>query len=317
MANLILTNYCNAGCEFCFAADFRIRSAKIIPSAMSGEEFSAWLDFIRNAGIDELRLLGGEPTLHPLFADFVQQGRAAGLSVMVFTNGLIADGPLETLTRLDPEVCSVVVNMNAAVRPEDRERQKHTLRMLGRRASPGITLTSPDFDLLPLVSVIRQYDLNHTIRIGLSHPTWKGSNHELHPKRYTSIGQALFEQSFLTAKYGIALDADCGFVRCMFGSRFEQLTANGFRYASNCTPVLDLCSGGIILPCFALSNLLKLDRADFRHAGEVYDYLTEKLKPLHAFGIYPECADCPFFETETCCGGCLAARLRRLKQYEV
>lgn len=313
MANLILTNYCNANCGFCFAADFRIRTARTVPAAMSDEEFDGWLDFVREAGIRELRLLGGEPTLHPLFVDFVRKGRDAGMSVTVFTNGLIPDGALNALAGLDPEVCTVVVNMNAAVTSDEQERRNHSLRILGSRVTPGITLISPDFTLLPVVSAIRAYGLNPLIRIGLSHPTRKGFNHALHPKRYSALGQALFEQSFLTAKYGIGMDADCGFVRCMFGDKFSQLTANGFRYASNCTPVLDLCTGNVVLPCFALSNLVQLDGRNFRHEGEAYERLTEMLKPFHNFGIYPECAECAYFETESCCGGCLAARLRRMR----
>ena len=99
----------------------------------------------------------------------------------------------------------------------------------------------------------------------------------------------------------------------MFGDKFSQLTVNGFRYASNCTPVLDLCTGNVVLPCFALSNLVQLDGRNFRHEGEAYERLTEMLKPFHDFGIYPECAECAYFETESCCGGCLAARLRRMR----
>ncbi len=312
MANLILTNYCSADCAFCFAADFRVRSAQTIPAAMSAEEFDSWLDFVRKAGITELRLLGGEPTLHPLFADFVRKGRAAGMTVLVFTNGLVADGPLEALADLEPEECSVIVNMNAAVKPEALEKRNRTLQVLGSRVISGITLTSPDFSLRPIVSAIRRYGLNPSIRIGLSHPTWGGANRALHPKRYPAVGQALFEQSFLTAKYGIGMQTDCGFVRCMFGDRFGMLTANGFCYSSNCTPVLDLCTGGVILPCFALSNTVRQNRRDFAHAGEAYGRFTKILEPLHTFGIYPECADCVFFETEDCCGGCLAARLGRM-----
>ena len=127
------------------------------------------------------------------------------------------------------------------------------------------------------------------------------------------IGQALLEQSFLTAEHGISLDADCGFVRCMFGNSFDRLTANGFRYISRCSPVLDLCTGGRIIPCFGLSNLFSLNQADFPDAEAAFQAMTERIRPLRTFGIYPECSKCVYFETEECCGGCIAARLRRLQ----
>jgi len=317
MANQILTNYCNADCGFCFAADSRSRSLREGRRQMEAEEVRSWLDFTLRAGIRELRLLGGEPTLHPQFADFVKMGREAGCTIMVFSNGVMPDAARDALAALDPEVCSVVLNWTAAVKEQDKARRQETMRLLGPRVTLGMTLTSADFSLWEPVSLIRTFGLRRTLRIGLSNPTWKGANRALHPKQYPAVGQALLEASFFTARHEVEMDADCGFVRCMFGGNFDQLKANGFRYISNCTPVLDLCSGGMILPCFGLSNLMSLRREDFADAGEAYARFSEKLIPLHRFGIYPECTECPYFETETCCGGCLAARLRRINPCEM
>lgn len=315
MANQIITNYCNADCAFCFAADSRSRMLKNGSRQMDETEVREWLDFTVKAGITELRLLGGEPTIHPNFADFVKVGCDAGCSILVFSNGVMPDAARNALAALDPEVCTVVVNMNAAIRDGDAARRRDTLEMLGPRVTPGMTLMSPDFLFQGCIAVIEAFGTRKAIRIGISNPTWRGNNDALHPKRYRAIGHALFEKSFLTAKYGISLEADCGFVRCMFGNDFEKLADNGFKYVSKCSPVLDLCTGGKILPCFGLSNLMSADRGDFTDAGAAYAWFTEKLKPWRQVGIYPECTDCPLFETEECCGGCLAARLRRFQPY--
>ena len=89
MANLIITNYCNAECAFCFAADSRHRMLRNGSHEMDETEFRSWLEFSMSGGNRELRLLGGEPTLHPLFPDFVKVGREAGCSVTVFSNGVM------------------------------------------------------------------------------------------------------------------------------------------------------------------------------------------------------------------------------------
>ena len=313
MANQILTNYCNAGCDFCFASDFRskLRDEELLQ--MEEEDVRSYLDFTLRAGIKELRLLGGEPTLHPRFADFVKMGREAGCTIRVFSNGVMPDASRVALAALDPEVCAVVINFNAAIRPEDCQRRRDTLEMLGPRVSPGVTLTSPVFSFLQIVEAIEAFGMRKTIRIGLSHPTWRGTNTALHPKRYAAAAASLLEQSYLTARHGISLDADCGFVRCMFGGIFDKLKENGFHYISRCTPVLDLCAGGRIIPCFALSELISLRKEDHDSAKETFSTLTERLKSFRSFGIYPECGKCVFFETSECCGGCAAARLRRLQ----
>ena len=315
MANQIITNCCNADCTFCFAADSRSRMLRTGSRQMDETEVRSWLDFTMKAGITELRLLGGEPTIHPNFADFVKVGREAGCSILVFSNGVMPDTAREALAGLDPEVCTVVVNMNAAIREGDAARRRDTLEMLGPRVIPGMTLTSPDFLFQPSIAAIEAFGMRKAIRIGISNPTWRGNNCALHPKRYRAIGRALFEKSFLTAKYGISLEADCGFVRCMFGNDFDQIKDNGFKFVSHCTPVLDLLTGGRIIPCFGLSNLMSADRRDFADAGAAYEWFMEKLKPWKRIGIYPECTDCPLFGTEECCGGCLAARLRRFQPY--
>ncbi len=313
MANQIITNCCNADCAFCFAADSRRKMLKGGKRQMDRAEVRDWLDFSVKAGITELRLLGGEPTLHPDFPEFVKLGREAGCSILVFSNGVMTDKAREVLAALDPEVCTVVINMSAAVKPEDRRRWRDTLEMLGPRAMPGMTLTSPDFSFMQPAAMIEAFGMRKKIRIGLANPTWMGANNAVPPKRYPAIAEALFEMSFFTAENGISLDADCGFVRCMFGDNFDRICGNGFRYISRCTPVMDFCTGGVILPCFALSNLVSLNRADFQNSGEAYRKMNELLKPWHSFGIYPECTDCAYFETEDCCGGCIAARLRRMQ----
>lgn len=316
MANLIITNYCNAECAFCFAADSRHRMMRNGSREMDETEFHDWLSFAMSGGNRELRLLGGEPTLHPLFSDFVKVGREAGCPVTVFSNGVMPAASLEVLAALDPESCNVVINMGSDIREAGKAVRRETLQKLGPRVTLGYTITAADFSFEGAVSLIRTFGLRKNIRIGLAHPTWRGANKALHPKRYPAIGRKLLEESLSTARYGISLDADCGFVRCMFGNFFDKLTANGFRYISKCTPVLDLCTGGKILPCFALSNLLTLDRDSFPDADSAYERFTEKLRPLRTFGIYPECSQCVYFETDSCCGGCISARLRRLQPLE-
>lgn len=315
MANQIITNYCNADCDFCFASDSRSRMLKDGMRQMDEAEVRAWLDFTLRGGIKELRLLGGEPTLHPNFSDFIRLGTEAGCTVTVFSNGAMPEKALEALADLDPENCTVVVNLSARLKNDEAVRlQQRALERLGPRVTLGMTVTSAVFDFRKYAAFIDAFGLKKDIRLGISNPTWGGSNTAVHPKRYPAVAQTLLECSAMTARHGITLSADCGFVRCMFGRNFDRLLENGFRYVSHCSPVVDLCSGGKIIPCFGLSNLISLKREDFPDAQAACARLKEMLKPWHSFGIYPECTECPYFETEECSGGCLAARLKRIQR---
>ena len=179
MANLIITNYCNAECPFCFAADSRHRMMRNGSREMDEIEFRDCLEFSMGGGNRELRLLGGEPTLHPLFKDFVKVGREAGCSVTVFSNGVMPAASCEALAVLDPEICNVVINMGANIREADKAVRRDTLQQLGPRVTLGYTITSAEFSFDGAIALIGAFGLRKNIRIGLAHPTWRGANKAL------------------------------------------------------------------------------------------------------------------------------------------
>jgi MoaA/NifB/PqqE/SkfB family radical SAM enzyme len=75
---------------------------------MSLDSFSSVVDWSRHHGVGEITLLGGEPSLHPAFAEMASLASTRGLNVRVVTNGarrfrrLLADGAVGThnLTRV-------------------------------------------------------------------------------------------------------------------------------------------------------------------------------------------------------------------------
>lgn len=81
-----LANICNLHCSYCFRADDNLYSPKA--------EFFP-VDLLRRiiaearsvANIRSISFTGGEPTLHPAFADTLQAIRDAGLTVSFVTNG--------------------------------------------------------------------------------------------------------------------------------------------------------------------------------------------------------------------------------------
>ena len=66
MANIVLTTACSLACRSCFAAPNRA----VPPEEFTAEAFERVLDFLERSAIDQVRLLGGEPTMHPLFPRF-------------------------------------------------------------------------------------------------------------------------------------------------------------------------------------------------------------------------------------------------------
>ena len=85
MANIIINNYCNLKCPYCFADD--IKHDK--PKNMSLKEFKSILEFI--GYYEHISILGGEPTLHPKIEQFLnlayQYSSAIEIPCTLFSNG--------------------------------------------------------------------------------------------------------------------------------------------------------------------------------------------------------------------------------------
>jgi MoaA/NifB/PqqE/SkfB family radical SAM enzyme len=310
MANLVLAGRCDLRCPYCFAADSLAQTREaFLPPA----DFERRLDFLDRSGIHEARLIGGEPTLHPQFAEILAAARNRKKKVVVFSHGLFSDAVLETLLSLSPEECLVLVNLNAN-REGDAARKMDTLRRLGPRAMLGYTICSPDLRLEELLDAIRKTGCRKAIRIGLAHPQVSGSNAYLHPKQYPLIGARLARFAAATAEEGIRLDFDCGFVRCMFApDDRETIRRAQPDFSFRCNPILDIDLEGRALHCFPLAREGDPPPVDGRTAAELRSALEDQFRGYRQTGVYKECSACVSKADGECTGGCLAATIRRFQ----
>ena len=79
----IITENCNASCPHCFNAN--VRGGGTIDADVLIEYLRKNSDYI---GEHDFRMMGGEPTVHPRFADIVEEATKHVRVVKVYTNGL-------------------------------------------------------------------------------------------------------------------------------------------------------------------------------------------------------------------------------------
>ena len=81
--DVYVTSQCNRRCTYCFLpSEFFASGAR-----MSLDAFSGVVTWCLRHGVGEITLLGGEPSLHPSFAEMVATASGQGLEVRVVTNG--------------------------------------------------------------------------------------------------------------------------------------------------------------------------------------------------------------------------------------
>jgi radical SAM protein with 4Fe4S-binding SPASM domain len=319
VANLSITNRCNRRCDYCFARE-SFQTDRIGVADMSWDVFEKSLAFLIRSNIREVSLLGGEPTLHPEFLQFVDRLLDSGLRILVFTGGLVNVRVLERLEQIDEDRLSVLVNV---VPPDTTnsylvERQAVLYRHLGSRIVLGMNITSPAVELGFLLDLIDQYELSPYIRLGLAHPVLGGTNHYLHPRHYPEVGRRVTAFGLDALSKGIGIGFDCGWVPCLFPE--GGLSAMGMAPSDvglRCNPIIDVLPDGWSIACYPLVSLSRKYLPNDQDASWLRSRFTRQLAPLRAFHLYKKCASCNWLEEDACMGGCIAAAMRRTRHADV
>lgn len=160
MANIQISRVCNLHCSYCFAREHMEKAEKHRgPAFISLEHLLERLDFLDRSGIDQMRFIGGEPTLHPQFPELVRQARQRHKHIVVFSNGTIPDRSLACLEALSPDDCTVLLNTNATRADKgfteaEQKRRETTIKRLNSRILLGFNIYQTNFKLDFLLPII-------------------------------------------------------------------------------------------------------------------------------------------------------------------
>ena len=311
--NLIITDKCNRSCPYCFAQEQMSKSGSF--NFISQEDYDYCLNFLSASGYQDVRLLGGEPSIHSEFTTLIDSALNRDMHVTIFTNGLWPKKVSEYFLTHGFDNVDFVFNINNPTEQKNSETQKqhNNLKIAGSRAKIGFNIYRDNFDLLFVNDLIDKYGLQRIIRLGLANPIVNMDNQYLGESKLKKIGERLLDQLSILEQNDILGVFDCGFTICMFPpDRYGDLhlcTPNGFR--CECGPVFDVGPDLSIWHCFPLSGIGRLHLRDFSNAAEVLNFYNKKIKPLEHLLIMDQCRTCKYLRRGQCTGGCLGRRIRK------
>lgn len=305
--NLLITNFCNRGCEYCFA-DEKLASR---PKHISLDDFASALDFMDRSCEKHLSLLGGEPSSHPLFPRLLNYAILRNFILTIFTHGAWSEAILKEVAGIMRTNCTFVVNVNEPRSEKEKaflDRQKKTLNALGENASLSFNIYRYDADFGFLIDLLDEVRCKRHIRLSLAHPIVGAANACIEPKMFKPLGKKI--GSFLAAADArdVRCGLDCGFPLCMFDDmtlgRIFKACSN---YKFSCGPALDVGPELDVWPCFPFSSTGVGRLSDFDTVKELHAACSSKLEGLCGdWTLYEECKGCRYRRHRQCAGGCRA-----------
>lgn len=307
--NILLTDYCNRHCSFCFGGGYIKRTAQA-GEFLTKENLDKILPYALENHDKVVTLLGGEPTMHPDVLEMIFRCREVGLNVQMFSNGIIPQNVLESLSeKTDPDWFNVTINYrHAKIAPQKEiEAVENSFRNLGARANVGATVYEKDQDLDYLWEAIDRFALRRIIRLGISNPASVGENDSISPDQMNIYGETIVRLSEQCEKREILLGFDCGFTPCMFTpDQFRRLFESAsFPKLERCKFAIDVGPDMSVWPCFPLLKTVRVPLLDFKNLHDLREYFNEMLAPYFSFGMLGECPECKYFKKEKCQGGCI------------
>lgn len=316
--NLIINDTCNRACPYCFArSKVGLSDGTERPDGkdISLDNFERYLDFLARGAEPLLKLLGGEPTLHPEFLELLRRAHARGLQTLVFTNGLWPRKVREGIQAIPLAEWKLkfLFNVNEPrMQPASQlERVMECVKIAGPQGQCGFNIYCEDFDLQFIPDLIDAAGMDREVRLGLAAPIFGTDNSFIEPENFKALGLRLLDQLRKLEERNVIAFFDCGFPLCMFpeddlGSL--TLITRGFR--SVCSYPIDVGPDLMAWPCFPLSKVENLPLLDFADLSELRERFTRQLAGMRRFGTLDACLGCKYLERQQCNGGCVAHTLK-------
>ena len=307
MPNLMLTNWCNYQCSYCFGMDFM--APKIAKQNMSQATFAGIIEWLsKTPGVKSIHLMGGEPTLHPDFEWFAEYLLARDFNITIFSN-LATKQALLYAQKLADLPVTWVVNINPPDTWNENNKQRITaaLQTLGAKATITFNVMPDEGNNTWALDLIEAYHLNRVVKVGFVLPTLTGSNYYLVDDQYQEVAEKIVRLAQEAAKANITFEYECGVPTCVFTEeQLGILWQTGSAFDSCCYSRLDITPDGKLIYCLPLATKHAIHFSEFPSYPEARQWFEKKLQPYRRLGRTENCFQCNLLRPDSCHGGCLA-----------
>lgn len=315
MFNVVIFNKCNLSCNYCFAETYMTETAEQFDSnTMELSVFEDIVDFAKKSGLSYLSLLGGEPTLHPKFDEFINTSYAKGVGISIKTNALFIKSASQLFGAHTDKNLHFLINLNHPDSMGESKWQKtcenlKELSKMGFKVDFQLNIDSKEFDYQYLWDVMKDFPkaiLYWTFTVPIYNP--KSNNTYIDPfKAKKEIMPRVLQFLEVAKSKAHRTFGTHGITPCLFPEGYFEENPE-HQLGSNCVPVFDFYPDHSIHYCFPLEGYNSIN--DFRRFDNLQQVQSEFLwkasctRPL----LFPwkQCIGCEFAADGTCHGGCMS-----------
>lgn len=310
MPNLMLTNYCNYHCAYCFGVD--MMAPKQPAQRMSRDTFKGIVEWLKKRPFDNIvHLMGGEPTLNPDFEWMVDYLLENDLYVTVFSNMATDQAPVyaEKLSCL-PVRWVANVNNPANWTAHQRENIMKALKAAGKNAALTFNIIPDEPNELWALDLIKECGLSPEVKVGFVLPTLTNSNLALPEEKYSEVAQRVVDLVKAGEDIGLHVGYECGVPYCAFNDEQSGYLWRHNSYPnSGCMSRMDITPDGYMIYCLPLATAHKRHYTEFDNYQECREWFEAQYAPYRLLGAKIECAECMLNNPEKCRAGCVAKNM--------
>jgi MoaA/NifB/PqqE/SkfB family radical SAM enzyme len=311
--NIIITNVCKNGCKYCFAPvidDLNSEGSRY----MTLDHFRCALDFLKKSDIRIVRILGGEPFLHPLIKEFFHEVHSDSFfeRTVIFTGGLFNSSIIQNILETNT---SIVININEHrdYSTDEFIQLKRTLETLsdyGVSTTLAFNIYTNTFNPNYLIDICLTYGLG-SLRLSIAQPSSQHPTPFIAKKDYKKVGNQIFSLINMCFNNRINVLIDCVIPLCMFTDsqwgKISKLYPELASGASLCSPPIDISYNLKVTRCFSLADVLQVDLSQYDHIHQIETQFQETIDSLKWYRKKKgdNCFDCDYYISRLCQGGCL------------
>ncbi len=334
--NLFITNLCNIACPYCCVNDW-ITDDNKSAQYMKLKDLNLIIELLKKSQIDQVRLLGGEPMLHPHVYEFLKRLLEEDIKkISILTNGLGHTEDYKQIMDLEGIRWCVNVNNPSTYTPEEWDLLNKNLSILSWKGERDKLLGHGIYEeqgLFQLQLSIVFYELNQDykyiidlakkygspiINFDISHPSSNKTNTYIDLEEVIKYKPTLLNFFNDCIKEKIKPGLGCVLPPCVFTPKemmFIMLFVLGAKFS--CTPGLDIMPDLNIECCSSLRgfltsyNLKKIERG--MTFQDIFKELTSDVEKIREIPI-PYCEGCYRFDHYICQGYCLRLKSDFIKE---